>query len=73
MQDYDLYVFCPHCESFHDAFLRVPREETVEVLRVSDVYQENVPLYFYQAVAELPCPKTNKQIKQKDASPDGPG
>lgn len=68
MIDYDLYVFCPHCQGFHDALMRVPRQETFEVLRVTDVYGKNVPAHFYQAISELRCPNTNKPINQTDAN-----
>ena len=64
MLDYDLHILCSHCGSFHDAFVRVPREETFEVLRVSDVYGNNVPPYFYQAISELRCPNTNELVNQ---------
>jgi hypothetical protein len=66
MPEYDLHVVCPHCQGFHDAFVRVSLEETFEVLRVSDVYHGDVPLYFYQAIAQISCSATNKHVNQSD-------
>ena len=59
-------AICPHCKAFHDAFVRVSLDDGFEVLRASDVYGENIPAYFYQAVSELRCPNTNEPVNQKD-------
>jgi hypothetical protein len=64
--EYDLHVICPHCQDFHDAYVRVQREETFEVLRVSAVYGKDLPPDFYQAISELRCPNTNKPVNQTD-------
>jgi len=66
MPEYDLYVVCAHCRHFHDALLRVSLEKDSGVLRVSDVYKKNVPPHFYQAIAQIRCPETNKPANQKD-------
>ncbi len=67
MPEYDLHVVCPYCQGFHDAFVRVSLQEIFEVRCVSDVYQRNVPLHFYQAVAETRCPATDQFVNQIDA------
>lgn len=66
MQDYDLYVMCPHCKGFHDAFARVSLDATFDVRRVSDVYGHDVPTHFYQAVSSLRCDKTNTPVNQNN-------
>ena len=66
MREYDLYVVCAHCRHFHDALLRVSLEKDSGVLRVSDVYHGDVPLYFYQAIAEISCSAVHKPVNQRD-------
>ena len=66
MPEYDLHVICPHCKDFHDAFLRISLDETFDVLRVSDVYKENVPPEFYQAASSVRCWATNKTGMETD-------
>jgi len=62
MPQYDLQILCHDCGSFHDALLRVTLDEAFEVRRVSDVYQHAIPLDFYQAIAQIHCPTTNKPV-----------
>ena len=66
MPEYDLHVLCLECGSFHDALFRVSVEQTFDVRRVSDVYQEKVPLMFYQAIAGIQCPTTRETLKQEN-------
>ena len=64
MPEYDLHVICPHCKAFHDAFVRVSIDETFEVLRVSDVYQDEVPAEFYRAASRVRCLTMDKLLGQ---------
>lgn len=66
MPQYDLHVLCPQCGGFHDALTRVTLGATFDVRRVSDVYQGNVPLQFYQAVAQIHCATTDKPVEQEN-------
>ena len=65
MREYDLYVVCAYCRHFHDAFLRVPLEKDFGVLPVREVYEGNIPTYFYQAIAQIRCPETNKPVNPR--------
>src|SRR2546423_13788115 len=64
MPEYGLHIICPHCKAFHDAFLRVSLDDSFEVLRVSDVYQTDVPEEFYRAASRVRCLAINKQASQ---------
>jgi len=66
MPDYDLHILCPDCDAFHDALVRVTLDATFEVRRVSDIYQGNMPLQFYQAVAQIHCCATDKLVNQEN-------
>jgi hypothetical protein len=66
MPQYDLYILCPNCGAFHDALTRTTLDATFDVRRVSDVYQGNVPLQFYQAIAQIHCSTTAKTVKRED-------
>ncbi len=66
MPQYDLHVRCPDCGNFHDALDRVTLGESFEVRRVGDVYDGNLPLEFYQAIAQIHCPSTDKPVKQQE-------
>jgi hypothetical protein len=66
MPQYDLHVLCPQCGGFHDALARVTLDATFDVRRVSDVYQGNIPLQFYQAISQIRCSTTDKPVKRED-------
>jgi hypothetical protein len=62
MPEYALQIICPHCKAFHDAFLHVSLDETFDILRVTDVYEGDIPAEFYQATAKLRCFALNRSI-----------
>jgi len=66
MPRYDLYILCPDCGKFHDALARVTLDESFEVRRVSDIYQQAIPLEFHQAIAQIRCSKTDERVEQKN-------
>jgi len=66
MPQYDLHILCPNCGKFHDALTRVTLDESFDVRRVSDTYQQGIPIEFYQAIAQIHCSKTGEQVEQKN-------
>ncbi len=65
MPQYDLHILCPNCGNFHDALIRVALDESFDVRRVSDIYQQGIPLEFYQAIDQIRCSKTDRRVEQK--------
>ena len=65
MPQYDLHILCPDCGDFHDALVRVTLDDAFDVRRVSDIFQQAIPLEFYQAIAQIHCPATENPVKQE--------
>jgi len=66
MPQYDLHILCHDCGDFHDAFVRVTLDDAFDVRQVSDIFPQAVPLEFYQAIAQIHCPTTEKPLKQQN-------
>jgi hypothetical protein len=66
MSEYDLFLLCSECGSFHDVLVRVSLEESFEICLVSDVYDGEIPLEFYSASRNLKCSTTGKVLRPQD-------
>jgi hypothetical protein len=64
MPQYDLHILCHECGAFHDAFVRITLDHAFQVRRVSDIFQETIPLEFYQAIARIHCPTTENPVQE---------
>jgi hypothetical protein len=66
MPQYDLHILCSDCGAFHDALVRINLDDAFQVRRVSDIFQETIPLEFYHAIAQIHCPTTENPVKQEN-------
>jgi hypothetical protein len=65
MPEYDLHVMCPHCQAFHDAYVRVSVDDVFEVRRVSDIYKK-IPPEFSRAASKVRCFEMNRLAGETD-------
>jgi len=66
MPEYDLYVLCAECGNFHDALMTVTLEKSFKVRLTRDVYENEIPTEFNDAIADCRCPTTGRVLPEQD-------
>jgi hypothetical protein len=64
MPQYDLHVLCADCGQFHNTRHRVWLAESFDVRCVSDLYPMQPPEEFYEAIAQIVCPRSQAPVRQ---------